>query len=98
MDVQIFELNAINSHLKETVCQGETLCIDESMVKSFAKNLKGKMKIIRKPRPIGNEFKTLCDADTKIVLHMELYEGKEYMKNKAYVDQFGATTQPHALD
>ena len=50
------------------------------------------MKIIRKPRPVGNEFKNLCDGHTKIVLHLELYEGKEYMQTKAFVSEFGATT------
>ena len=62
------------------------------MVKAFHKNLKGKMKIIRKPRPIGNEFKTLCDARSKIVLFAEQYKGKEFMASKEYVDELGATT------
>lgn len=38
------------------------LCLDESMVKAFLKNLKGKMKIIQKPHHIGNKFQTLCDT------------------------------------
>ena len=71
---------------------GHFLCLDESMVKSFHKNLKGKMKIIRKLHPIGNEFKTLFDARSKIILYMELYECKEMMQRKDYVSEVGTTT------
>ena len=70
---------------------GDTCTLDESMIKSFHRDLKGKIKIIRKPRPIGNEIKNLADAKTNIVLHMELYEGKEYMQNKPYSKDLGAT-------
>ena len=49
------------------------------------------MKIIRKPRPIGNELKTVIDANTHIVLHMELHESKEEMANKDHVKELGAT-------
>ena len=38
--------------------------------------MKGEVKIIWKPRPIGNKIKNLSDAATNIVLNMELYEGK----------------------
>ena len=44
------------------------------------------MKIIRKPRRIGNENNNLSDAASNIVLKLELYEGKDIMK-----DKFGAT-------
>lgn len=71
---------------------GDFLCIDESKVKAYHRYLTGKGKIIRKPRPIGNEFKTLCDGRSKIVLYIEMHEGKESMKNKEYVDEFGAST------
>ena len=52
----------------------------------------GKMKIKRKPRPFENELKTICDGKSKIILHMELYEGKDRMKNKKYMEQYGAST------
>ena len=71
---------------------GDTLVVDESMVKSFHKNLTGKMKIICKPRPIGNEFKVLTDGYTQIALHVELYEGNYIMQTKKYVQEHGATT------
>ena len=50
------------------------------------------MKIIRKPRPVGNKFKTLCDGRSKVVLHIEIYEGKGIMRQKKYVKEFGPTT------
>ena len=56
------------------------------MVKSYHHNLKGKMKIIRKPVPTGNEFKNTCDGRSQIVLFLELYEGAEYMKQKEFTD------------
>ena len=46
-DQQILDfLEATNNRLKDTVCPGDFLCIDESMVKSYHADLKGKMKII----------------------------------------------------
>ena len=69
MDDQLLSfLDAVNAVLKESMIACDTLVVDESMVKSFHKNLKGKMKIIRKPRPIGNEFKVLTDGYTQIAL------------------------------
>lgn len=59
---------------------GDFLCLVESMVRVFHKNLKRKMNIIKKPHLIGHDFKTLCDARSKIVLYMEL--GKKIMKKK----------------
>lgn len=92
-DQQILDfLDAANANLKAALSPGDTVCLDESMVKSYHRNLKGKMKIKRKPRPIGNEFKTVCDGRSKIVTHMELYEGKGYMATKEHVKELGATT------
>ena len=84
-------IEACNKRCQEAMVAGDHLTVDESMVKAFHRGLKGKMKIIRKPRPIGNEFKNLCDARSYIVLNMELYEGKEYMKSKENVKEYGAT-------
>ena len=92
-DQQILDfIDAINSTFQNAMTAGDFLCLDESMIKSYHRNLKGKMKIIRKPRPIGNELKNLCDARSKIVLNIELYEGRELMATKEHVDRVGATT------
>ena len=42
------------------------------MVKAFNKRLRGKVKIKRKPMPIGTEIKAVCDGKTKIAVQMEL--------------------------
>ena len=62
------------------------------MIKSCHHNLKGKIKIIWKPRPISNKIKNLTDAGTNIVLSMELYEAKDIMAHKEHVRPFRATT------
>ena len=62
------------------------------MIKSFHHNLKGKIKIIWKPRPVGNEIKNLSDGATNIVHNMELYERKDIVAHMEHVKPFGATT------
>ena len=82
----------MNANLKKAMRAGDVLCVDESMIKAYNRGLNGKMKIIRKPRLIGNERKTVSDAATHIVLHMELHESKEDMAEKECVKEYGATT------
>ena len=50
------------------------------------------MKINRKPRPNGNEFKKGADARSNIITHLELYERKYLMAEKDHVEEYGATT------
>ena len=50
------------------------------------------MKIIRKPRPNGNEFKKVADARSNIITHLELYERKYLMAEKDHIEEYGATT------
>ena len=47
------------------------------MIKLYHQNLKGKIKIKRKPQPIGNEIKDMADARSNIAVELEMYEGKE---------------------
>ena len=82
-------LNVVNEKLTKVFTPGKYVTLDESMIKSFHRNLKGKIK--RKPRPVGNEIKDVADAATNIVTRMELYEGKDDMREKDHVKQFGAT-------
>ena len=86
-------IDAVNAQFKVALSPGNTVCLDESMVKSFHKRLCGKMKIKRKPRPIGNGFKTMSSRRPKNILHMEMYEGKEYMKHKKHLHELGATAE-----
>ena len=86
-------LETVKSQFQTCKTPGSYLTLDESMIKSFHCNVKGKIKIIWKPRPIGNKIKNLSDAATNIVLHIELYEGKDIMAHKEHVKSFRATTE-----
>ena len=93
MDQQVLDfIEAVNANLKRAMRAGGILCGDESMIKAYHRGLNGKMKIIRKPYPIGNKLKTVSNAATHIVLHMELHEPKEDIAEKEYVKEYGATT------
>ena len=77
-DIQITEfLTAVNENLIHTLTPGNTVTLDESMIKLYHQNLKGKIKIKRKPQPIGNEIKDMADARSNIAVELEMYEGKE---------------------
>lgn len=62
------------------------------MAKSHDRNLKGKIKIKRKPHPIGNEFKTMCDGRSKIVMYIKLHDGKVFIVKKDLVKELGEAT------
>ena len=40
--------------------------------------------IMRKPKPLGTEFKCVADGSTGIMLFLEIQEGKERMANRKY--------------
>ena len=71
---------------------GHNSLLDDSMIKLYHRNLKGKIEIIRKFRPIGNEIKNMLDAMSQIVINLELYEGKDIMSGKDHVREHSATT------
>ena len=48
--------------------------------------------IIRKPEPLGTEFKTVCCPITGVMTYMEIQRGKEGMKNTRLQGTLGATT------
>ena len=76
-------VDSINKNFQSSLAPGSYVMLDQSMIKSFHQNLKRKIKIIRKPRPIGNKVKKLSDAMSNIVLKLELYKGKEII-NKGF--------------
>ena len=96
-DQQILDfLAVINETFQNTTMPGTYLTFDESMIKSYHWNQKGKIKIIRKPCPIRNEIKNIADAATKIVTNIELCEGEDCMKKKDHVKEYD-TTAPTTL-
>ena len=92
-DQQITDFfHAINIRFRNAIHPGTYLTLDESIIKSYHRNLKGKIKIIRKPRSTGNEIKNMCDGMSQIVINLELYEGKDITSGKDHVREYGATT------
>ena len=82
-DKQIMEFpSAVNYNLLQALIPGNIITLGKSIIKSYHRNLKGKIKIKRKPQPSGNEIKDLADARSCIVVKLEFYEGKETMKEK----------------
>jgi len=69
---------------------------DESMITWQGKSGPGGMPhlgfIARNPAPIGLERKTICDADTGIMMGMEIQEGKIRMARMRYCEKYPATT------
>ena len=48
--------------------------------------------IPRKPTPLGIMLKTIVDGETGILLHAELVEAAEVMRELQYVKEWGQTT------
>lgn len=86
-------INAFNSNLVDAVKPGSTLCIDESMNSWLGEKNKipGRRKIPRKPHPVGQEWKTIADSSTNIIIQLEPCEDKEIEKNKQFVSEYGST-------
>ena len=42
---------------------------------------------MRKPKPLGTEFKCVADGSTGIMLFLELQEGKERMGTRQYIKE-----------
>ena len=55
-------LESVNQNLINALTPGDIITLDESMIKSYHHDLYGKIKIKRKPRPIGNELKDVSDS------------------------------------
>ena len=55
---------------------GSFVNLDESIINSFLWNLKGKIKIIRKPSPVRNQIKYLVDEISKNSIKAWIVRGK----------------------
>ncbi|CAG8586319.1 9657_t:CDS:2, partial [Scutellospora calospora] len=87
-------IDAFNKNLIEAVKPGKTLCIDESINSWLGSKNKipGHRKIPRKPHPVGQEWKTVADGSTNIIIQVEPCEDKEIEKKKQFVLEYGNTT------
>ena len=75
---------------------GSRLTPDESMVTWTGSAGPGGIPhlsfIKRKPKPLGAEFKSVCDGSTGICMFLETQEGKVRMARKMFCDTYPATT------
>ncbi|CAG8834658.1 35168_t:CDS:2 [Gigaspora margarita] len=75
-------INTFNSNLVDAVRPGSTLCIDESMNSWLDEKNKipGHRKILQKPHPVGQEWKTIANGFTNIIIQLEPCEEKKIEK------------------
>lgn len=91
-------VDTCNDHWATLISPGHKITVDESMFAWYGrgsyeeKGMPAVMKIKRKPKGIGCEVKTAADAGSKIMLRMEINEGKDGMKDKKWQKDFGAGT------
>ena len=97
-DQQITDfLHAVNTRFRNATHPGTYLTLNESMIKSYHRNLKGKIKIIRKPRPIGSDIKNMCDGMSQILINLELYEGKDICLGRIMFVNMGLQQLRHCV-
>ena len=86
-----------NNNRKKVVQPGLVAVLDESMSawKPRADKLGGLPNIsyvMRKPKPLGTEFKTAVDVDTGIMTYLEIQEGRDPMRAKEHAGELGVTS------
>jgi len=86
------------------VVPGGYLCVDECMSKWEGKESKydphghpSVMKIARKPKGVGSEFKSLADGETGVLLRLDPKEAKSVMNLKPYASLGAGTAAPLRL-
>ena len=48
--------------------------------------------VMRKPKPLGTEFKCVCDASTGVMMHLDIQEGRDPMRAKPRAKELGVCT------
>ncbi|KAK3258694.1 hypothetical protein CYMTET_32271 [Cymbomonas tetramitiformis] len=82
-----------NAWIAWTYISSHILNPDETMIRWLSKyGLPGLMFVRRKPDPLGHELKNVSDALSRIMVWVELQEGKDRDRLKNYVREYGATT------
>ena len=84
-----------NQRRVEKFYPGWQLCVDESVSSWRGKDgdfcsdgMPHVTRIDRKPKGVGCELKNSADADTKIILQLEIQEGAEVMNTKEYMSEY----------
>ena len=88
---------AFKNNRKEKIWTSYLKVFDESMSAYRPQTLKtGNLphlsSIMRKPEPLGTEFKVCADTLTSIIVHLEIQKGKHAMHQEKYASTKKATT------
>ena len=78
--------------MAEALHASETLVADESMLAWMGKHMPGWIIVPQKPKPQGLEWKTLCDIKTKLLLNIDIQEGKLRNATKEFNDMHKRST------
>ena len=88
-------IDAFNLRRAELFYPSWQICVDESMSVWRGKDgnfcsdgLPHVSKIDRKPKGVGTELKDAADAESKVIIQIEIQEGKEEMTKKEYMDVY----------
>ena len=90
-------VNGFNDNRKKTVASSRVKVLDESMSsfrpqKSKTGNLPNISFILRKPKNLGTELKTVASKGANgPIVYAEIQEGKMGMRNKLHFNTYGAT-------
>ena len=94
-------VKSFNKNREKGLWPGSVLCADESMgawrglaakLGDMTVGLPHATKLARKPEGVGTEYCSLCCAETKIMLQLEIQEGKDKMLEKEYAHFHGSGT------
>ncbi|KAF4136960.1 Transposase IS4, partial [Phytophthora infestans] len=92
-------INSFNEQRKRVISPGAVLCVDECMSswqgreeKYTHDGIPHLTKIQRKPEGVGAELKSIGDGDTGILLGLDIMEGAQRQRQKAYNAEFGEGT------
>ena len=90
-------INSFNENRSENIMTSSDRILDESMSAfrprtSKTGGLPNISYILRKPEPLGTEFKSCVCPITKVMVHLEIQRGKNGMADQLYNKKLGATT------
>ncbi|CAG8786125.1 45189_t:CDS:2, partial [Gigaspora margarita] len=68
-----------------------SVCSFINAFNSEKNKIPGRCKILRKPHPIGQEWKTVADSFTNIIIQLEPCEEKEIEQKKQFTSEYGST-------
>jgi hypothetical protein len=84
--------DAVLAKFRSAIEAGELLVLDETLIANKNSKSAHQQFIRRKPEPLGQEFWTLVDGVSGILIGFEMNEGKDVNRQKRYTAEFGVTT------